>query len=879
MYYPNGSPGEALPEIYKQFKGYYSDSVDLPASATAGDFAIVGSTDTMWIYDGDTSTWKDSGIGSGVLSFNGRLGAVLPATNDYTWAQINKTVSSLADLTTRNYSDLQGIPSSFTPSAHVHAGADITSGNLDIARMPTGGGTWALGGNTILSGGDVIFNQRIQCFTSYSNQFEMKNTSATGLGTFLIENNIGIARALKILNSGASYAGTGFLNDFAGNAITEPNATCIANAYNAPMYLGVNDKAIACLYDGKIGLGVFNATDKPATLLDMQPIRDGGTVDTFVIGDTRVGNTSDAFKVMSQGDGGRVFIYSYASARFDLRAGGNSSLSPNGYMTLDPTNGLRVEADSIFNYAYEDRDFSIRKLTSGTAYNYDAGLDQHTWNGASTYLGFTGGTGVFGVSNYAGTQYLQLGNQNVVINDGVNTLSSGLSVQTLSFANATTNLWNTLSGNIFYINNLAQDIDIELKKLTSGTAYKYDAGNDRHWFGATTLYAGAPNASFNFVNGSMNLEDITSDNMYFRMRGGSGGTKYKGGIAINGNAVRIGTGDYPDSIQIAGASTQRFLNLENGTITFNPSNLDQDFIINKLTSGVAYQYDAGNDAHLWGDTSVTIAGEDYKFYHASDNNFYVQTDGSNNSRVIVKNNDSNWAMGIGSGGGWSLSKIGSFGNVISVDSAVAGNNQVFHISSGNTIFNDSNLDWDFTVEKLTSGIAYVYDAGNDYHTWNTARVAETDKYLFGIPNGGAMRIKAPSGNASLEIETGGTIAQINLSNSSGSARGTIRANATALELMRASVLYIQCATTGTVFNPNNNDQDFTIKKNSSGDALVFDAGALSNDGQFNITSYIETNKDLKITDSSKGLLMVDRTTSTVYRLYMDDGIIGQEVVA
>jgi hypothetical protein len=47
-----------------------------------------------------------TGLGSPVVSFNSRTGAVTPAANDYTWAQINKATSSLADLTTRSASDL-----------------------------------------------------------------------------------------------------------------------------------------------------------------------------------------------------------------------------------------------------------------------------------------------------------------------------------------------------------------------------------------------------------------------------------------------------------------------------------------------------------------------------------------------------------------------------------------------------------------------------------------------------------------------------------------------------------------------------------------------------------------------------------------------------
>jgi hypothetical protein len=69
-----------------------------------------------------------SPIVTGVASAFGRTGAVVAATNDYTWAQIDKTTSSLADLTTRSAGDLD-------------------SGTLLAARMPalTGDVTSTLG--------------------------------------------------------------------------------------------------------------------------------------------------------------------------------------------------------------------------------------------------------------------------------------------------------------------------------------------------------------------------------------------------------------------------------------------------------------------------------------------------------------------------------------------------------------------------------------------------------------------------------------------------------------------------------------------------------------------------------------------------------------
>lgn len=46
---------------------------------------------------------------SGVASFNTRTGAVTAASNDYTWAQINKATSDINDITTKSHTSLSDI--------------------------------------------------------------------------------------------------------------------------------------------------------------------------------------------------------------------------------------------------------------------------------------------------------------------------------------------------------------------------------------------------------------------------------------------------------------------------------------------------------------------------------------------------------------------------------------------------------------------------------------------------------------------------------------------------------------------------------------------------------------------------------------------------
>jgi|ADGO01.1.fsa_nt_gi hypothetical protein len=114
----------------------------------------------MWLEDDDTLKIRLSGVTykiptlsgalSFVTSFNGRTGAITPATNDYTWAQIDKTTSSLADITTRNFSDLQNKPTTLSGygitdaqplDSDLTAIAGLSPSNDDIIQRKAGAWT------------------------------------------------------------------------------------------------------------------------------------------------------------------------------------------------------------------------------------------------------------------------------------------------------------------------------------------------------------------------------------------------------------------------------------------------------------------------------------------------------------------------------------------------------------------------------------------------------------------------------------------------------------------------------------------------------------------------------------------------------------------
>ena len=96
---------------------------------------VSGAPSTSTFLRGD-NTWATIPSGSGaVTTVFGRTGAVVAATNDYTWAQINKTTSSLADLQTRSADDLNA---GTVPLARLGV-----SGTASTSTFLRGDNTWA----------------------------------------------------------------------------------------------------------------------------------------------------------------------------------------------------------------------------------------------------------------------------------------------------------------------------------------------------------------------------------------------------------------------------------------------------------------------------------------------------------------------------------------------------------------------------------------------------------------------------------------------------------------------------------------------------------------------------------------------------------------
>ena len=74
--------------------GFFDTVAELQAAhptGTAGDFALIGATDTFWVWDTTTSAWIDSHKADAVTSVNGQTGAVSLDINDVAPTQTDKS--------------------------------------------------------------------------------------------------------------------------------------------------------------------------------------------------------------------------------------------------------------------------------------------------------------------------------------------------------------------------------------------------------------------------------------------------------------------------------------------------------------------------------------------------------------------------------------------------------------------------------------------------------------------------------------------------------------------------------------------------------------------------------------------------------------------
>lgn len=201
--------------------GWYATESALTTAyptATDGDWAIVGSTDTVWVWDSDTTAWVDTDTKGQVTSVNGQTGAVtltipdaiqvdtmptagadelgkvyqfIGTTGTYTHGYFYECVSDGQTPATYSWTEVSmGGGSSYTAGT----GIDITSGVISVTsptltNVATGNGSIMIGATSELGRansvviGDGAHNAAFATNTVIIGRSATSSTNAIAIGT------------------------------------------------------------------------------------------------------------------------------------------------------------------------------------------------------------------------------------------------------------------------------------------------------------------------------------------------------------------------------------------------------------------------------------------------------------------------------------------------------------------------------------------------------------------------------------------------------------------------------------------------------------------------------------------------------------------------
>lgn len=119
-------PLTQMPDVVNKNKGWFTSEAALNtahATAASGDYASVGTTDTMWLWDADTNAWVDTGENGAVSSVNGFTGDVTLAKADIGLPNVDNTADTAKPVSTAQQAALDAKAN----SSHGHAISDVTS--------------------------------------------------------------------------------------------------------------------------------------------------------------------------------------------------------------------------------------------------------------------------------------------------------------------------------------------------------------------------------------------------------------------------------------------------------------------------------------------------------------------------------------------------------------------------------------------------------------------------------------------------------------------------------------------------------------------------------------------------------------------------------
>ena len=149
--------------------GWYATQSALETAhptANDGDWAIVGSTDTVWVWDTDTSAWVDSDQKGQVTSVNGQTGAVTVDALPSQTGQSGKFLTT--DGTDASWSD-KPLVNTATGTSAIAVGTNMNASGswsvaIGFASAAYGTYSTAVGYNTHATGvGSIALGKNAQC--------------------------------------------------------------------------------------------------------------------------------------------------------------------------------------------------------------------------------------------------------------------------------------------------------------------------------------------------------------------------------------------------------------------------------------------------------------------------------------------------------------------------------------------------------------------------------------------------------------------------------------------------------------------------------------------------------------------------------------------
>lgn len=136
------------------FKGYFTTEAKLKeayATGALGDYAIVGATDTVWLWDDTTSNWLNSTEQGIVISVNGRTGEVVLTKTDVGLSNVdntsdkNKPVSTAQQNALNDKANAQTLTVAQADSINMPAGIYFVSGEKTILGQSSSNWTVIIG--------------------------------------------------------------------------------------------------------------------------------------------------------------------------------------------------------------------------------------------------------------------------------------------------------------------------------------------------------------------------------------------------------------------------------------------------------------------------------------------------------------------------------------------------------------------------------------------------------------------------------------------------------------------------------------------------------------------------------------------------------------